>query len=96
MTRVLPLAVLLSVAGVAQGQSWYPPQCCSVRDCRPVPESRIKVTPQGYRYTITGETVPFGRAMTTPPGAEEPYHICTINGLPETGIICLFAPGMGS
>lgn len=36
--------------------SWYPPECCSGHDCRPVPCEALTEIPQGVRFTTLGIT----------------------------------------
>lgn len=74
----------------ALAHSWYPPSCCSDRDCAPLDSSRVKVVPGGY--LIDGrELVPYDKAQWSP---DENYHGC----FPSTmlgKIGCFWAPQRG-
>ena len=37
---------------------WYDPECCSDRDCRPVPAGFIRWTPEGWLIIDTGQIIP--------------------------------------
>jgi len=45
------LATLALVSGVT-AHSWFDPWCCNGRDCQPIPDGAVKVTPQGYVVTL--------------------------------------------
>ncbi len=72
--------------------------CCGVRDCEPIPASRVTVTPWGYRVgtdiALSGnrpmtmhETIPFHEATPTPPEIGG-YWLCKWGGWRK----CFFAP----
>lgn len=69
----------------------YPASCCHNRDCRPVPAATVKEGPDGYRITISHETLPYGdtRVKNSPDGL---YHWCTSNGSDSGPTICLYVP----
>lgn len=49
----LSLALALAVgAPESRAHSWFDPWCCNDRDCQPIPDSAVKVTPQGYVITL--------------------------------------------
>lgn len=57
----------------ARAHDWYPAVCCSQKDCQPIPESRVRVTPEGYQVEGLEGTVPTLQANTSPDGQ---YHVC--------------------
>lgn len=89
----LTLLALIAVSPPAKAHDWYPYQCCSGRDCRPVPDDEVRYTPAGWLIRSNGETIPFNKARFSPDGH---FHVCSYGGLPEAKTICLFAPGNGS
>lgn len=87
------IAILLLLGwllGDAHGHSWYPPECCSDRDCAPFPRNLVKETPEGYALA-TGEFVERRKAKFSPDGD---FHLCRS----ETTqiILCFFVPNNGS
>lgn len=77
---------------------WYPTECCSRMDCRPIPDSAVKLTPTGWLVLDTEEVIPFGhrKERRSMDGA---FHRCSLafrpNARPDTKdrTICLFVPG---
>lgn len=67
--------------------SWYPPECCSDRDCHAVPHSEVRLVPGGYSYR--GEFIPEAKARI---GKDADYHVCFY---PEGKLICFFKPYSG-
>lgn len=93
------LTILMLVFGVTKANShdWYPLECCSEKDCAPIPETDVEVTPQGYLIKSTGERIPYKAARTAPDGQ---YHVCRYT--PSSPIIqpvarppCFWAPMTG-
>lgn len=79
----------------AKPQGWsYPINCCSSVDCRQIPGSWVKTTPDGYRLP-NGNVVAYSdhRKKDSPDGE---YHWCTIGGTFQGGTICLFVPPPGA
>ncbi len=89
--------MILFVAAWVNGalaHSWYPRECCSDRDCYPVPVERVKTVPGGWLIE-DGTFVPYSKARPSPDGQ---YHICRredgkgqlieLEGLPS----CFWAP----
>ncbi len=96
LAQVLGAAVLagsLLAPGAADAHDWYPHACCSDRDCKPVAETAVQLTPAGWLVRTTGETIPFEKARSSPDGQ---FHICSYGGKPDGRTICLFTPGIGS
>lgn len=80
---VLGLLVYASIRPV-RAHSWYPHECCSDRDCAPVPASRVDLVAGGY--LIDGLHFVFERAVRVSPDGK--FHACIIGST----LICFFAP----
>lgn len=86
-------AFLFALNGVAVPHSWYPPECCSDRDCKPLAAAFIpKPLPGGDWLLTTGEVVPRAKVKWSPDGF---YHLCKLEWEPFT-TYCLFVPPQGS
>ena len=49
----LSLALALAAgAPESRAHSWFDPWCCNDRDCQPIPDSAVRITPQGYVITL--------------------------------------------
>lgn len=71
----------------------YPLSCCSLTDCRPAKQDKVRETSQGYRLSSTGEVVGYldKRVKQSPSGD---FHVCQQGGDFDKGrVLCLFAPG---
>jgi hypothetical protein len=78
--------ILISTCIPLQAHEWYPWECCSDRDCHPMPPGRSVVEEHGGYRLYDGRFVPYSKAKSSPDGK---YHVCEDN----TGrIICFFAP----
>ncbi len=42
----------------ARAHSWFDPWCCNDKDCQPIPDEAVKVTPQGYVITLRPQDHP--------------------------------------
>lgn len=84
----------LPTAAMPEGWS-YPVSCCSLADCRQVPDSAITEGPNGYVINRTGEVIPMTdkKVRMSPDGL---WHWCSKAGLDDSDTICLFTPGRGS
>jgi len=76
MSIFLWIVVLtLFVAGWVNGaaaHSWYPHECCSDRDCYPVPVKQIDMVSGGW--LVEGrDFIPYAQARPSPDGQ---FHIC--------------------
>lgn len=103
---ILGIAVLIviSIAGVlarmaaASAHDWYPADCCSGCDCRPVAAEDVRVTAGGWLVEATGEVIGFADAKLKPSRGGG-FHRCS-PAFCKAGAgdrtICLFTPGMGS
>lgn len=87
--RSLALALMLCAAAPAPAHSheFYPRECCSGRDCAPLANERVRVTPEGY--VIDGRhQVPHGKARWSP---DEHYHGCFPSPM-QGKLGCFWAP----
>lgn len=91
---VSPAWAHMATPTAAQPQGWsYPLNCCSGQDCRRIPQSWVRATPDGWRMP-NGNVVAYddARKRLSPDGD---YHWCTIGGTFEGNTICLFVPSPG-
>lgn len=88
----LAVVLMAGACGVALPHSFYDAECCSDRDCAPMPESETpKPLPGGSWLLNTGEVVERAKVKWSPDGR---YHLCRMPG--GTHIFCLYVPPMGS
>lgn len=85
MRTILALFLLITPAFA---HSWYPPECCSGKDCWPIPTASVTKVPGGY-VLDNGEFIPESKARE---GRDENYHICRY---PFPTVICFFKPFSG-
>lgn len=91
------LALLLSTKP-APAHDWYPYECCSDRDCRPLEWSEVRTGPDGFMLP-NGETMGFADRRIRPTPPEDPqqrFHLCTVAGDPKGRALCLFVPQGGA
>lgn len=69
-------AAALFAGGRAFGHDWYPIECCSGEDCRPVACSDIVETETGLRY----DGVDFAKHAERP-SRDSRCHVCIRNGI---------------
>lgn len=99
------VVVLTATAQVAFGHSWYDPTCCSGRDCAPIPDDSVTVTPEGYHVrlepgdhplvkSVIDTVIPFG-SDDVMPSQDEHYHACVSMGSPSVDptVLCLYVGG---
>lgn len=87
----LALVFLFVLFTPARSHDWYPVECCSGQDCRPVSAASVRAGPQGYVLQSSGETVGYGDArIRVSPG--EHFHWCNAGGTTRGHTICLFVP----
>lgn len=84
---LFPIALLASPAAA---HDWHPPQCCSGRDCYPVEDDAVTMTPAGWLIRATGEVIPASKAQFSPDGR---FHRCSVRGELGEKTLCLFVPG---
>lgn len=105
LARAALIVLLLAAAcAPARAHEWYPPLCCSGRDCHPTGaaegarEPAATWTPGGWRLH-DGKMFRHDRVRQSPDGL---LHVCRRNGDPKGDVIevdgkpCIFAPGLGS
>lgn len=95
MRRLLFLSVFLSTGALAH--SHYGWECCSGRDCKPIPVGDVKVTANGWHIKITGEVIPFGdKKIKNSPDGE--FHRCARSAdFSAKGVtLCLYVPPAGA
>ncbi|CAN1565421.1 hypothetical protein MCEMSEM23_02899 [Rhabdaerophilaceae bacterium] len=93
-----PLTALVIMIVPAFAHSWYPIECCSEKDCFPVPISDVKLIKGGWQLQ-DGTVVEHAEARPSPDGR---FHVCRrqdgkgplirMNKAPA----CFWAPVMGS
>lgn len=92
---ILCLAALVLGAPPARAHSWYPPECCSNRDC--VPADSIGTDSRGDWVVTVGMVhiwVPQG--FTVRPSQDERIHICfRMDDYNFLMPLCLFMPAQG-
>ena len=71
--------------------SWYDPNCCSDRDCKPVADEDVLEGDKDYVYLPLG--IHFPKSMEKP-SHDSKYHVCygkgTLNGKPEYSPYCIY------
>ncbi|MBB3975963.1 hypothetical protein GGQ64_001150 [Rhizobium azooxidifex] len=105
MRLVRPVLVFVVVVGgtVASGNprparahSFYDLECCSNRDCMPVPDEEIMATKEGWRVRTTGEVIGYDSwpIKHSPDGR---FHRCAGLGNfgPKGRTQCLYVPDFG-
>lgn len=57
--------------------SWYPPECCSDSDCKPVPCHEIVETNEGYKYYAPelNKDITFSKEQERP-SQDGKCHVC--------------------
>ena len=91
---VLPLPATSHTHASPDGTtvSWYPPECCHDRDCRPVVRVQI-VTAGMWMTTDDGQTVLIGPQEERRRSRDMRWHVCLAKDLHNNLIVqCLFEP----
>jgi len=72
--------------------SWYPPECCNNRDCRPI--AAIRRADQGlWMTTVDGATVLVGANQERRPSRDMRWHICLSEDIYNNTVVqCVFEP----
>lgn len=94
------LLPLIGVVTLARAHSFYPPECCSDRDCWPADGASAPGEPQPVETASgwllhDGTWVARGEERPSPDGR---YHVCRAGGVPDGVLIrigrraCFFAP----
>jgi hypothetical protein len=91
------VAILLALAGPAAAHSWYPPSCCSERDCE-LAGGVKRDDAKGEWVMPNGERVPYGATQPTPDGVQG-IHWCrslaTGRVIWQGAKACVFTPAAG-
>lgn len=96
------LALVLSLfISAAHAHSWYPPECCSGQDCRPVPRSEAQYDDRGLWIVINGtwRLMPLEK-IREQPSPDSEFHVCfsqysppmSTQPPPAPTIYCVFVP----
>lgn len=94
MKALIVAAAVAACAASAWAHDWYAPECCSGRDCAPVPAHEVRLVATGY--VVKTATSPAGEALVpfaaARPSADERFHKCERAGV----LVCFFAPPVGA
>ena len=86
------LCLIKAAGGHDAPRGWsYDQECCSDRDCAPIPAKGIQALPDGSYMLPTGEVVGKEKIKRS---QDEEYHLCRLPG--GTHIFCLYVPPFGS
>lgn len=79
----------------ARAHEFYSYECCSDKDCFPLPEGAVEATPDGWLIKASNVSVPFDdkRIKHSPDGR---FHGCFLSGNPNQALLCLYVPEFGS
>lgn len=92
---IFPAAVLAvfccALPGQINAHSWYPVECCSEKDCEPLPSEDVDEKPEGFTIKSTGEFIDRSKARVAP---DDQFHVCRYQS--SQVIICFFQPNRGS
>jgi hypothetical protein len=90
LALVCVAALCFALSSKIKAHSWYGAECCSDRDCAPVPVEAVKETPEGFYVLPQGDFVERGKEK---PSLDGEYHVCRY---PSGRLICLYVPPRGS
>ncbi len=92
MRLVVAVLAAAFACSPALSHSWYDPLCCHERDCEPLPDGSVTMTPTGYHVKYTGKMgfsvdviVPFEKAK---PSRDDKFHGCAT----AERFLCLYVP----
>lgn len=91
----LALALAAGAPGV-RAHSWFDPWCCNDRDCQPIPDSAVKITPQGYVITLNPGDHPMLSKETGPRTYTVPYANARVSLDPEQKFFACIYPDPSS
>lgn len=96
-TLVFALAFSL-IPSVTFAHDWYPPNCCSGHDCRPINSEGVELRQDGMYVKESKELIPYTdeRIRKTPPEGGGLYHRCSQGGTAEGQTICIYIPNWGT
>lgn len=79
----------------AYPHSWYDPDCCHDKDCAPVADNVVEVTPGGF-YIKDGWNVFIERGSPKIRQSQDAhYHVCGYKASMMTVVYCLYVPSGG-
>lgn len=92
---LLALALTFLSSSTAHSHAWYPPECCSENDCRPVPRGEVRVDAAGgLLILIDGDwyAIPPDK-IREKPSPDSQIHVCYSRvGKPPHTLFCVFVP----
>ena len=80
---LLLAAVICLYAGHAFGHSFYPSNCCSGKDCKPLPAGAVIEKDGGYLVVETNEWYGPNEVRNSPDGE---YHRCSYSFNPDSAL----------
>lgn len=93
----LSLALALAAgAPETRAHSWFDPWCCNDRDCQPIPDSAVKITPQGYVITLAPGDHPMLAKETQTRTYTVPYANARVSLDPEQRFYACIYPDPSS
>ena len=88
LAAIPALFVAALLAGPVGAHSWYDPDCCSAKDCAPIPAATVTITGDGYTVTLNpGDHFLATKPLTAffahgdenlRPSADGDWHACVI------------------
>lgn len=76
-------------AAPASTHSWFPKECCNLRDCYEIAADEVQQTPRGYKVKNTGQLIQNSEIRQSPDGK---YYRCSRLGDRRYWTFCLFVP----
>lgn len=104
----LSLTLLLAAgAKPVFAHEWFDPWCCNGRDCQPIPDAAVQITPKGYVITLHPQDHPALKGEKAPHTYFVPYDKARVSLDPEqrffaciypdpSSMRCLYARPQGS
>lgn len=94
-TLIAYTLIAIFAATTALGHSWYPWECCSETDCKPLDQTQIKFSDEGWLLP-NGQFIAKGKERQS---KDCSFHWCRYNEDPKTKVIqpqdkppCFFVP----
>lgn len=87
---------LMAGAPETRAHEWFDPWCCNGRDCQPIPDSAVKITPQGYVITLNPGDHPALAKETAPRTYTVPYASARVSLDPEQRFYACIYPDPSS
>lgn len=90
-TSIFLASFLMATSAI--GHSFYGIECCSQKDCKPIPAGEVKATAEGWEVATTGEIIPYNsyKIKKSPDGN---FHRCAMsaNFGANGHTLCLYVP----